>query len=120
MNSKPTTFSENNSVGGVYKASLFKKLFDQRKALLTGYPAVSKGLAFPDLKLKFGSTASYTFKANAVADKLNVSADGREVQARYKKNTGAWDILWKQKIRDMNVFCKYEERGENAPFYLVG
>lgn len=119
MKSSAPNFNENGALNGAYKASLYKTLFNSRKALLSGYPGVKKGLALPDLKMKFG-TATYTFKAGEVVDKIGASADGKEFQARYKKDAGKWDIVWKQKCRDMNVICKYEERGNSAPSWLVG
>lgn len=119
MKSSAPNFNENGSLNGAYKASLYKTLFNSRKALLSGYPGVKKGLALPDLKMKFG-TATYTFKAGEEVDKIGASADGKEFQARYKKNAAKWDVVWKQKCKDMNVICKYEERGNSAPSWLVG
>ena len=69
MKSGAPAFSDNDSVNGLYKSSLFKNLFKDRKVLLDGYPAVKKGLAFPEPCLKFGSS-SYTFKTTDIVDKV--------------------------------------------------
>ena len=46
-------FTENNTAEGVFKGSLFKSLFKERKAILEGYPAVKKGLSFPEQSRSF-------------------------------------------------------------------
>ena len=61
MKGATPAFQENDNVGGVYKASLFKSLFKDRKNLLEGYPAVKKGLALPEPSLKFGIVSSLVF-----------------------------------------------------------
>jgi len=119
MKSGAPNFTENNSVKEVYKASLFKNIFASRKALLAGYPAVKKGLALPDASLSFG-TVNYTFKTTETADKVVAKSNGDEAQARYKKETGKWDVSLKKKCLDGQWLFKYEERGTGSPVYLVG
>ena len=48
MKAGTPSFTENDTAGGVFKGSLFKSLFRDRKAILEGYPAVKKGLSFPE------------------------------------------------------------------------
>jgi hypothetical protein len=119
MKASPVNFEENNTVGGNYKGSLFKGLFKDRKNLLEGYPAVKKGLAFPEPCLKFGSS-TYTFKTTEVVDKVQCKHDGKEFIARYKKDTGVWDISMKAPMcPGFSGLVKYEERGA-APCYVLG
>lgn len=115
------TFQNNESVDGLYKASLFKSLFKDRKVLLDGYPAVKKGLAFPEPCLKFGSS-SYIFKTTDIVDKIACKHEDKEFQARYKKETGKFDVSCKVNCCP-GVFglVKYEERGSSSgPAYVIG
>lgn len=114
-------YPENDSVNGLYKGSLFKSLFKDRKVLLDGYPAVKKGLAFPEPCLKFGSS-SYTFKTTDVVDKVSCKHDDKEFQARYKKKTEQFDLSCKVNCcPGVYTLMKYEERALSAgPAYVVG
>jgi len=119
MKAGSVNFTENDSLGGNFKASLFKTLFKDRRTLLEGYPAVKKGLAFPEPCLKFGSS-TYTFKTTEVVDKVNCRFENKEFVARYKKDTGVWDLSFKQPLMSgIKALVKYEERGA-APCYVFG
>lgn len=129
--SKPGSFADNGSTKEVFKASLFKNLLGARKSLLDGgsYPAVSKGLKFPDPNVSF-SHAAYTFKTTDTCDKVTYNGGGdQSVEARYKKDTRNWDIVYKQRFgKDLLGFpgfigmIKYEERASAAgqPAYVFG
>lgn len=118
--SKKGGFAENDSLKENFKASLFKNLFKERKKLLDGYPAVAKGLAFPEPSVKVGG-AAYTFKTSDVVDKITCKSGDKEFNARYKKTTKEWDLSMKQKINsEVSVLCKYEERSQGSPCYVVG
>lgn len=120
MKASQPSFTESDTVNGSYKGSLFKGLFKDRKTLLDGYPAVKKGMAFPEPSLKFGGS-SYTFKTTDVVDKVSCKADDQEFQARYKKETGKWDISVKNKCcPGVVALVKYEERGSGMPHYVAG
>ncbi|CAD7941045.1 unnamed protein product [Amoebophrya sp. A120] len=120
MNGPNVSFSETDTTGGVYKGSLFKSLFKDKKTVLEGYPAVKKGLAFPEPCLKFGSS-TYTFKTTDVVDKISCKYDDKELTARYKKGTGKWDLFCKVKYcPGFFLFTKYEEKGEPLPYYVCG
>lgn len=121
MKSNAPHFQETDSVSGLYKSSLFKNLFKDRKVLLESYPATKKGLAFPEPCLKFGSS-SYTFKTTDICDKVSCKHDDREFRARYKKETGKFDISTKVNCcPGVYGLIKYEERGLAAgPAYVFG
>lgn len=119
MKAAPVNFAENDHNKGNFKASLHNGLFKDRKNLLEGYPAVKKGLAFPEPCLKFGSS-TYTFKTTEVVDKVSCKHEGKEFVARYKKDTGVWDLSMKAPIcPGFSGLVKYEERGA-APCYVFG
>lgn len=120
MKSGGPKFAEAETVSGTYKASLFAGLFKDRKDLLGGYPATNKGLVFPEPCLKYGG-AAYTFKTNECADKVTCKHEEQEFSARYKKETGKWDLSIKQKVAPGYVaLIKYEERGSGMPHYVAG
>lgn len=120
MKGSSVSFAESDSTGGCYKGSLFKNLFKDKKAVLEGYPAVKKGLAFPEPCLKFGSS-TYTFKTTDMVDKVSCRYEDKELTARFKKDTAKWDIFYKAKFcPGFFIFSKYEERGEGAPYYVCG
>ncbi|CAD7956828.1 unnamed protein product [Amoebophrya sp. A25] len=120
MKGSSVKFAETDAPDGVYKGSLFKGLFKDKKAVLDGFPAVGKGLAFPEPCLKFGSS-TYTFKTSDVVDKVSCKFEDKELVARYKKDTSKWDVFCKVKhCPGLFLFGKYEEKGEGVPFYVVG
>lgn len=120
MKSGQPNFTQNETTEGVFKGSLFKNLFKERKAIIEGYPAVKKGLSFPEQSLKFGG-ANYTFKSSDVVDKITAKDGDKEFIARYKKNTNLWDVSYKFNVYDgTNALVKYEERGQGGPNYVVG
>lgn len=120
MKGASVQFTENEAVGGNYKGSLFKGLFKDRKNLLEGYPAVKKGVAFPEPCLNYGSSM-YSFKTTDVVDKVSCKYEGKEFQARYKKDTGKWDLSVKAPVCPGLIgLLKYEERGTGVPSYVFG
>lgn len=120
MKSGQPSFAENDTAGGVFKGSLFKTLFSDRKRIIEGYPAVKKGLQFPDPCLKFGN-CNYTFKSNDVVDKISAKHGDSEFAARFKKNSNLWDLSYKCNVaKNTNALVKYEERGSGGPNYVVG
>lgn len=113
-------FQANDSVDGLYKTSLFKNLFKDRKLLMDGYPDASKGLVFPDPTLKCGNVA-LSFKTNAVVDKMVSKFDQQEFVACYKKAAEKFDVSYKtQYAPGLFGLMKYEERGTQAPHYVFG
>lgn len=113
-------FQANDSVDGLYKTSLFKNLFKDRKLLMDGYPCGTKGLQFPDPTLKCGNVA-LSFKTNAVVDKMVSKFDNQEFIACYKKSTDKFDVSYKsQYAPGLYGLLKYEERGSEAPHYVFG
>lgn len=121
--SKPTAYTENNSVKECWKNSMFKGFFNDRKKLFDekSYPAVGKGLKLSDPTIKFGG-GSYTFKTSEKVDKATWKDGNREFQARYKKDSKKFDISVKENVTEGVVgLVKYENRGDAAaPNYVVG
>lgn len=117
---KADVFAENDSTKELFKSSLFKNLWKDRKNVLDGFPGVHKGLAFPEPCLTLGGS-NYTFKTSDVVDKVSCKHGDKDFCARYKKDAKKFDITMKQSLgRGMTGLIKYEERGESVPGYVAG
>lgn len=117
---KAEQFAENDSTKELFKSSLFKGLWKNRKSVLDGFPGVHKGLAFPEPCLTLGGS-NYTFKTSEVVDKVACKHGDKDFTARYKKDSKKFDVTLRQSIgRGMTGLVKYEERGESAPGYVFG
>lgn len=117
---KADVFAENGSTKELFKSSLFKNLWKDRKNVLDGFPGVNKGLAFPEPCLTLGGS-NYTFKTTDVVDKVTCKAGDKDFCARYKKDAKKFDITLKQNVgKGLTALVKYEERGESTPGYVGG
>lgn len=117
---KAEQFTENDTTKELYKSSLFKGLWKNRKAVLDGFPGVHKGLAFPEPCLTLGGS-NYTFKTSEVVDKVACKHGDKDFVARYKKDSKKFDVSLRQNLgRGLTGLLKYEERGEAQPGYVVG
>ena len=54
-------------------------------------------------------------------NQVSCKHDGKEFVARYKKDTGVWDICMKQPVCSGFIgMLKYEERSQGGPSYVMG
>lgn len=132
-------FNEDKGTKELFKGSVFKNIFKERKNLLkdSDFPAAAKGVQFPDPCLTLGN-ATYSFKNNAKADKIAYKGEDQEYSVRFKdedKKAGkdaGWEVAAKTKVNDnFTLWTKYEhqngQRGDvksgmtkNGTCYVLG